>query len=285
MNSAGLFPGAVTRTKIVEKSTISFCSRPPMTTSTRWLASPRIWRCQHGVARKSAGQRENVNSRANPVFGPIPQFVNSVVRALLVLPQSAGGAARTDTVGYMSFVAWDIDVEVFVAHAKLPDDLQVVEYAQIVLDITRLIHVGQELRFGWHNEERSSAAQVNRVQYGSDFMMVLAIAGGLATVTYTLAKALDMLAAAGLKNEERLGKRAERLAKSTEPSAVELAQAADAIFVVVDEQMSSAWRLSEEDQLALEKLRRHVDDPTGKATARSLARLAKWSVKLRRDRG
>ncbi|MCR2816486.1 hypothetical protein [Microbacterium jiangjiandongii] len=185
----------------------------------------------------------------------------------------------------MSFVAWDIDVDVFVAHAKLPDDLQVEEYAQIVLDITRIIHVGQELRYGWRSEERSSSARVNSVQYGSDFMMVLAIAGGLSTVTYTLAKALDMLAAAGLKNEERLGKRADRLTKSAQPSSIEQAQAADAVLVVVNEQMNSTHRLSEEDQRVLEKLSRHVDDPTGKATARSLARLATWKIRLRRDRG
>lgn len=53
-----------------------------------------------------------------------------------------------------------------------------------------------------------------KVQYGSDYVVILAIVAGATSAFLGFSKALDFLASAGVRNEERLGKKDERLRRN-----------------------------------------------------------------------
>lgn len=110
--------------------------------------------------------------------------------------------------------------------AKLPDDLSAAEFAALidaiaVIDQAVVLQALSDLDNirpvyqTWSTSERSV---VRKVQYGSEFEVILGIvanfagvAGAVAGLFVAAGKTLQLLADAGLKNEERLAKRSERL--------------------------------------------------------------------------
>lgn len=104
---------------------------------------------------------------------------------------------------------------VAIASGKLPDDLDLYEFNHL----TRAL--GVVLRPRRVEEAGPGALTVMKVQYGSDFMFILSVASSLVGLTLSVAKALDVLAAAGLKNEDRLAKRSDRLRRNGNVSSAE----------------------------------------------------------------
>jgi hypothetical protein len=109
------------------------------------------------------------------------------------------------------------------ARSKLPDDLVLAEFSDLVASFTTLMHMAARLGgpqvYRLTGERRSSPpVQIERAQYGSDFMVIVSIAtavgGASAAVGGSVllyAKALKSIAEARLVNEERLAKRDRRL--------------------------------------------------------------------------
>lgn len=102
-----------------------------------------------------------------------------------------------------------------VASGKLPDDLTLEEFSDLVGAVTTTVSASQHLLRTNQPAARNVDSLLHRVQYGSDFLVVVSLATVAGTVL-TIAKGIDTLAAAGLKNEERLGKKAERLNRRAE---------------------------------------------------------------------
>lgn len=119
--------------------------------------------------------------------------------------------------------------------AKLPDDIGADEFAALVgavsaLDDAVVTSVRNSPEAEFFNSDLRTVAPsvVQKVQYGSDFMVVLGVVaqgavpvGVVAGVWLTIAKSIDIIASARLKNEERKGKRDERLARRRERAAAE----------------------------------------------------------------
>ncbi|SIS07775.1 hypothetical protein [Microbacterium sp. RURRCA19A] len=108
-----------------------------------------------------------------------------------------------------------------IAHAKLPDDLTFHEFTEISEALRVLISFGYYAGSGqtrWDDRDLPDA-EVRKVQYGSDFLTIVVIAGAvgvalrpLGQLIESVAKSWDTFQAASLKREERLGKKEERLA-------------------------------------------------------------------------
>lgn len=92
---------------------------------------------------------------------------------------------------------------------KLPNDLAYQEFGDLVQALNVLTNSAG-------SSQQVNRATVVKVQYGSDFETILSVAVIALPSFLAFAKFLDTLAAAGLKNEDRLGKRAERLARGKE---------------------------------------------------------------------
>lgn len=119
---------------------------------------------------------------------------------------------------------------VIVARSKLPDDLLYGEYVDLVEALQTLANearnqssVVKKRVDGRVIEERISAPTVLRVQYGSDFVVVLAfVASAAVSVTViagafiAISKGLKILAEAGVANEQRLALKDERVKRRTE---------------------------------------------------------------------
>jgi hypothetical protein len=107
--------------------------------------------------------------------------------------------------------------QIALAEAKLPNDLSLNEFVSLSSALSDLVGEAHQViadrgtGFAAPVDYPAEPDELIRVQYGSDFLIVVGIAAGVAGVLLSAAKALDYLAAAGLKNEERLARRQERL--------------------------------------------------------------------------
>jgi hypothetical protein len=114
--------------------------------------------------------------------------------------------------------------------AKLPDDLTLAEYSEIVGSIDLLVSLDTEIKPRIRSEEdllrsptSDSRFEVVRVQYGSDFMLVLAFApyvgsavAGAGLTFLSVAKGIKIIQEARDVNETRMGKKEERLRRAQE---------------------------------------------------------------------
>lgn len=119
--------------------------------------------------------------------------------------------------------------------AKLPDDIGADEFAALVNAISVLddevvtsVLASPEPEFFDTDLRTVAPSVVQKVQYGSDFMVVLnvvaqgAVPVGVVVGTWLgIAKSINYIADARLKNEDRKGKREDRLARRRERAAAE----------------------------------------------------------------
>lgn len=77
------------------------------------------------------------------------------------------------------------------ATRKLPDDLSIGEYAELVRSLSGIVGVSARA-----NGVDDSRCTVTRTRYGSDFLVVIAIPGVIATTILAVAKAVEKLSAA-----------------------------------------------------------------------------------------
>ena len=117
-----------------------------------------------------------------------------------------------------------------IARAELPDDLLLVEFNSLTNSLGVLSEIArngssESVQFANGSMRRFNPPlpEVKKVQYGSEFLVVLGVDGAVAAVGSGIAgafvgfaKCLDILAAAGIKNEDRLAKRDGRLARRAE---------------------------------------------------------------------
>ena len=130
----------------------------------------------------------------------------------------------------------DFEAPVIVTfRAKLPDDIGADEFAALldairVLDdaVVTSVSTSPEAEFFSPDLRTVAPSVVQRVRYGSDFLVVLGvIAQGTVPVAVVIAawlgidKSINYIADARLKNEERKGKREDRLARRRERAAAE----------------------------------------------------------------
>lgn len=130
---------------------------------------------------------------------------------------------------------------VIVATAKLPDDIDLREFNDLNLALTKLCAIASNpksprgrLLPPVGETAKSEDFVLKRVQYGSDFEVVLSIVGHgvagaalLAATFVSFSKGLVYLADAGVKREERLALRDARLAARAKRKFVESRIAAD----------------------------------------------------------
>lgn len=112
-----------------------------------------------------------------------------------------------------------------VARAKLPDDLVLAEFESIVDAIDAVLLLPQDSydplydypykeryrRRPRRDPENDLGLEVVRVQYGSDFLLVMGAAAAVLGSAYTVAKIVDKVQDIRLKNEDIHAKKAERL--------------------------------------------------------------------------
>ncbi|MEI3849252.1 MULTISPECIES: hypothetical protein [unclassified Microbacterium] len=117
------------------------------------------------------------------------------------------------------------------AQAKLPDDLAFDEYAQIIGDLQLALSFAAYLDAADHTWDDRTLADsvVTRVQYGSDFVVVMGIAATALGGLYTVSKILKNLADAAHVNEQRLGLREERRRKNREEKPTDIDDAYSAL--------------------------------------------------------
>lgn len=110
------------------------------------------------------------------------------------------------------------------AHAKLPDDLVLSEFESIIdaLEALLLAPLGYEpfgdpgysygsRRRPFRDPEQELGIEVRRVQYGSDFLLVVGAIGTVAGTAYVIAQIIDKIQDIRLKNEDIARKKYERL--------------------------------------------------------------------------
>lgn len=108
------------------------------------------------------------------------------------------------------------------AHAKLPDDLALEEYSDLVsaIDAVCTLVTRVDEHAAGSSRHSHDRPELIRAQYGSDFLVItgiaVAAAGVAAGVLVKLSQVVDNLASAGLKNEDRLAKKAARLERRDE---------------------------------------------------------------------
>jgi hypothetical protein len=175
-----------------------------------------------------------------------------------------------------------IDMRTVVARGKLPDDLTIAEYSDLVTALFRLSTRAERNARGGasgKNQVRPQTVLV-RSQYGSDFLVILGIvgmvsagAGGVAGAFLGFSKALKVLAEAGLANEQRLSLKDERL----ERREARLRAAAPVPRPELNVTFTHPRILSEQ-------LRRQVDNELGgsqdEETYISLTQLAEYGITL-----
>jgi hypothetical protein len=120
-----------------------------------------------------------------------------------------GAQAATDTAEVL-----------LVAQGKLPDDLAFDEFGDVIEAVRVLVSFGYYAGSGqsrWDETELPDA-EVTKVQYGSDFLTYIVIAGAvgvslkpLGQLIESLANAFDRVQDGLLKREQRLAKKEERL--------------------------------------------------------------------------
>ncbi|WP_285117324.1 hypothetical protein [Leifsonia sp. fls2-241-R2A-40a] len=167
--------------------------------------------------------------------------------------------------------------------AKLPDDLLLTEFA----DLTESVQVlAASANKGLESE---SPTFVQRVQYGSEFLIIVGIVTAVVAPFLTFSKGLDFLASAGLKNEERLGKRQERLARKREIKVAEarlIAERRKARDAKVDPTGAPAVR-RQYDRIMPEQQRDELAVVIGREAAQNprvltaLATLAEYGIDIR----
>jgi hypothetical protein len=122
-----------------------------------------------------------------------------------------------------------------VFRAKLPDDVGADEFAALLQAISVLddevvssVRASPEAEFFTPELRTVEPSVIRRVQYGSDFEVVLGLVaqgvvpiGVLVGSWVGIAKSISYIADARLKSEERKGKRDERLARRRERAAAE----------------------------------------------------------------
>lgn len=99
-----------------------------------------------------------------------------------------------------------------VASAKLPDDLQFQEMTEILDAILVLIAYAEDQPLGAPAQDWDVEATALKLQYGSDFLAIIAVGASVAAVIASLAKSVDLLSSAALKNEQRRKTKEERIA-------------------------------------------------------------------------
>lgn len=113
------------------------------------------------------------------------------------------------------------------ARAKLPDDLVLGEYTDLVGAFATIMHIVARKagRQSYATGEVRSAppVQIERAQYGSDFLMIVSIAtvaagaaGAIGSSALLIAKAVKTLEESGLVREQRLELRDARLERRKE---------------------------------------------------------------------
>ncbi|MBW1639253.1 hypothetical protein G3H63_09235 [Microbacterium resistens] len=116
-----------------------------------------------------------------------------------------------------------LDTRLFTTSVKLPDDMEVPEFASLMTAVSDLTSWA-----AWaHNTGQSTAynppGRLVRVQYGSDFLVVLAVAGGISTILLALSKSVKHLADAAYSNaraKARLQEAEANIRKSNAESAL-----------------------------------------------------------------
>lgn len=92
--------------------------------------------------------------------------------------------------------------DVLTVRAKLPDDTTLDEFIYLTERVGRLANAARQTVDYYNTRTRLQSPILVRVQYGSDYIVALAVATGLSTVIVALSKAVKNLADAAKSSEE-----------------------------------------------------------------------------------
>jgi hypothetical protein len=193
--------------------------------------------------------------------------------------------------------------------AKLPDDITADEFAGLLESIAEIdrwavLEAFRDLQVPafyeqWRHGERSL---IRRVTYGSDFEVVLQILGNIpgaaiatAGLFFTVGKTLQVLSDAGLKNEERLGKRWDRLERHEARRHAERVQERNVVYIDVLTDTGPRPALSAREEAELKEAREILepsearvvietsmaDENYWRSIAKPLVWLAEYGVTIR----